>query len=298
MTYVDARLRGVRKFRLTSAGSHAARTAAAGALGGLVLASVVVASVTLPAGRAHLGWLLFLGVTLLGGLASAGLTGRLFPSFAVVGVDGVLVRGRVVHYADILRVQHVCTHDKGGESTFNQDNPWEVTDPADTWRASLRLVSGKVIALRYVRGAVGAKDPEGEALVSAIEAGCGAWLDRRGPDHEVHAQALSRGDRTGAQWLVALRRLGAETTAGYRTVTVDVEDLGRLLDDNRAKLSTRAAAAVALVASGDTTALEELRIAACAMADPRLRIALEHVSNEMPSKKPTPGRGPEWASDA
>jgi hypothetical protein len=48
--------------------------------------------------------------------------------------------------------------------------------------------------------------------------------------------------------------------------------------DASAKPSARAAASIALTASGDATAADRLRVVARAMASPRLRIAVEQVS--------------------
>ena len=192
--------------------------------------------------------LLVFGVMMLAGSA---LVPRRSRSSVVVGVDGVLAPGRFVHHADIASVEHVRRHYEGGEPTYNWDFPLETTLPSDTWVVSLRLVGGEVMCVRSAKDPP-AGDPDGNDLSRTIRDAHAAW---HGSHHEV--DAISRGERTGAQWRDALRRLGAGTTTAYRSVTMDAEALGRVLDDNRARPSTRAAAAVALAASGDATLLRD-----------------------------------------
>jgi hypothetical protein len=177
---------------------------------------------------------------------------------------------------------------------FAFDDTPETGGPRDEWQTALELADGESILLRLsvlsrpqllwgtYKGVVPTKDkpvhhdPPGAEMTSAIVAARAAWLERQhGQGAEEHA--LARGAGTGREWLHALRRVGADGARGYRGVTLDLEQLSRLLDDPRTRPVVRAAAAVALAGSGDAAAVRKLRIAATSVANPRLRIALDHI---------------------
>ncbi|KYF58477.1 hypothetical protein BE08_18465 [Sorangium cellulosum] len=117
-----------------------------------------------------------------------------------------------------------------------------------------------------------------DGLRDAIDDARAAWaaVER---DSERDRAAVARGERTGPEWLHALRALGSGTAGAYRGIRVDVHQISRLLDDVRASPSGRVAAAVVLAASGDPTVASKLRIAAGATANPLLRAGLESVAD-------------------
>lgn len=187
----------------------------------------------------------------------------------VVGVDGVLVRGRFIPRFKIGAVCHEARQRDVGE--FGQD----------IWVVFLRLEGGEEVDLigRCVTG--GTADAEGAEFARAIEAARANWIDgQRGPD--IAEAVIGRNLRTGSGWLQALRSIASGTTTAttpYRGVEVDNGELSRLLEDTQTKLSIRASAAIVLAASGDRTTATRLRIASEAMASPQLRMALERVAD-------------------
>ena len=211
----------------------------------------------------------------------------LFPPPRVcvfVGVDGVVVWGRFIPYAAIKGVRQEWRHRAAGSSS----DGYTAWPEADIWTIFLDLRSGeslRVESLVYDRSGIDTGVPErqnerGVEVVRAMKAGLAARRARhRGPE-PYQEELIARGERTGHEWVEALRRLGSGATAAYRGLPVDLEGLSRVLAEPQARPSTRAAAAVALVAGGDEAAAKKLRIAAAEMADPRLRIALEKVADE------------------
>lgn len=193
---------------------------------------------------------------------------RLGPGLGIaVGTDGVLVRGTFIPYHRIRSVVTECRRYRD-DDTGAANNLWIV---------SLVLVDGDRVRLRQ-GVAVSLRHPGVTEVANAVEEARAAWLAaHRGPGDEE--DLFARGDRTSAEWVDALRRLGSGSSGVYRVVNADVEQVSRLLDDPRAAPSARAAAAVVLAACGDGTAGRRLRIAAGAMANPRLRIALEKVAS-------------------
>lgn len=194
---------------------------------------------------------------------------------AVVGIDGVLVRGQFIPHSQINEICHKILQRSpaGGHG----DATWEA---ADRWIVLLRLVGDKEIDLGTRWVSAGADDLQGADLVQSIEAARTAWVQaQRAPGADEDRIIVTRGARTGGEWLHALCELGSGAHSAYRGVHMDAAHLSRVLDDSRTKPSARAAAAVALAASGDTTAGTRLRIAAGSMADPRLRVALESIAS-------------------
>jgi hypothetical protein len=84
---------------------------------------------------------------------------------------------------------------------------------------------------------------------------------------------LSRGESDAKAWLDRLRTLvkGAET---FREAPPTHDDLARIVDDAHATEEHRAAAAVALAATGDQ-GKARLRVARDSTADPKLRVAID-----------------------
>ena len=93
---------------------------------------------------------------------------------------------------------------------------------------------------------------------------------------------LARDGRASADWAAALRRL-RESEASYRTSAVRAEDLLRIVEDPAASEDTRAGAAFVVreaLGAVDEGARTRIRVAAEATASPRLRVALETVSED------------------
>lgn len=172
-------------------------------------------------------------------------------SIVLVGVDGAHVGERFIPYPEISGVHR------------------------DGQRISLILIGGEQVKL-VEAAAAGASDLLLTELVDAIEEARAAWASRQ---HVDERDAVTRGERTGSQWLQALRRLGARSSAVYRAAGIDGARLSQLLDDSRARPSARAAAAVVLVAAGDLSSASRLRVAAESLADPRLRAAFDSVAD-------------------
>lgn len=211
----------------------------------------------------------FLPALVFGLLGLAAIAWSYPPTTLVVGADGVVVRGRFIPYACICGVHHeraLGFHAVGG-SEYD-----DAMEERYTWRAYLSLDDRSIdLTTRITRAEA---DPQGAELVSAIEAARAVWLAGR----DVDAGAVARGERSGAEWLDALRKLGARK-ADYRVPALEIERFAQLLEDRRAKPSARAAAAVVLRAAGDEAAAKKLRIAAQALIDGRMRIAMERVSD-------------------
>ena len=92
------------------------------------------------------------------------------------------------------------------------------------------------------------------------------------------AAKLSRGDRTPAEWLLGLRRLGSGAEAGPRNAAIASDTLWRIVENAGSKPSVRAAAAVAL--DLDESERARLRSIAAGTTAPKLRIALNAVSGD------------------
>jgi hypothetical protein len=94
------------------------------------------------------------------------------------------------------------------------------------------------------------------------------------PPEPIEAHALlARGDRSMRDWIAALRELARAPS--YRSVSLDLEELSRIVGDARALPRDRAAAAVALASDDEGRGRVRVRVAAGAIVDPKLRIALE-----------------------
>jgi hypothetical protein len=93
------------------------------------------------------------------------------------------------------------------------------------------------------------------------------------------AALLERGDRTAADWVLALRRVGSGASAGPRTAAVSGENLWRILEDASSGSTARAAAAVALGTDLDDDGRARMRSIAEGTAAPKLRIALEAAAS-------------------
>ncbi|XYH92688.1 hypothetical protein ACMHYB_33030 [Sorangium sp. So ce1128] len=232
------------------------------------LAITSVVSMALPGNILH-G--LLLGLALFGfGCGGVPLAARLFAASRVgivVGSDGILIRGQFVSYSEISSVHY----DWKREPSSGYDGDMATLELS----MSLELVDGDRLQLA---------DSFPDGLRDAIDEARAAWAagerdSEEESDAEVESDAIACGERTGLDWLRALRGLGVGAAGGYRTIGPDVDQMSRLLDDVRSRPWARAAAAIVLAASGDPTATSKLRIAAEATANPLLRARLKEVAD-------------------
>ncbi len=168
-----------------------------------------------------------------------------------VGVDGI-------HYRWLWQSRFV---------PFAQVRSMKLVPGARTQTAEVELAGGS--SLRLPLGA-GREQDEGfvyQRLLQGLEA-----FRARGGSAEL--ELLARRGRPHEEWLRALRGLGAGAT-GPRDNHVDRERLWGVLDDPSAPPVARAGAAASLGASTEPGARERIRLVAAAVAEPRLRIAME-----------------------
>jgi hypothetical protein len=172
---------------------------------------------------------------------------------ATVGADGIELRERTsrrfVPWCDVAEVV------AGGRTKV--------------W---IRLASGESIEL--VGSARGGRLPE---LVEDARAALASYR-ARGPSLSVpDTLPLERAGRSSADWLRGVRAV-MSGAAGYRDAAVTDDVLWAILEDPRREPSTRLAAAAALAESAGDPGRARIRVVAEASAMPRLRLALEYVT--------------------
>ena len=200
-------------------------------------------------------------------LISAFLYWFLTPSI-LVGSDGVVVRRvarglrRFISYDDIARARHVIS------------SPNDQSGQLDHVLVLERKAKGAVrIHLR--RGERNEDDAAGvvERIQEAMEARAA---------HELPfatESLLARGERSVAEWLDGLRRIHAADEVHYRVAPVDRESLFGAVEDATKKPELRVAAAIALGRELDDEGRARLRVYAEAVAEPKLRAALEQIAD-------------------
>lgn len=103
-------------------------------------------------------------------------------------------------------------------------------------------------------------------------------VHRRG-GWELDPQLLARGERTVADWLVALRAVGAGAGADMRTSAIPTDRLLSLIADASAPGIARVAASIAALEQAPEEARTRARIAAVTTAEPTLRKSFERVAS-------------------
>jgi hypothetical protein len=186
----------------------------------------------------------------------------LWPTRVVVGADGVLVtwlgRARFIPYDE---VEDVAVHQ--AEVFAFGFRRWS--------GVRIHLRSGELVELA-VTSQVALEGPRTRMLAERIREGLEGY---RHGDPVADAALLARADLPVAEWLRALRALGAGARADHRTAPMVPERLWRLVEDPSAPAAARAGAAVVLAASDDAEAPARLRVAAAAIAAPKVRVAIE-----------------------
>jgi hypothetical protein len=134
--------------------------------------------------------------------------------------------------------------------------------------------SGASVRLPIGKGAVGQENVAVliERIREAMEAAAASDID-------AAASALARSNRSMREWMTSLRAIGAGANATLREAHVHAEQLWRVVESARASGADRAAAAIALSASDDDDHIERLRIAAEAIAEPKVRVAISAAAS-------------------
>lgn len=227
----------------------------------LVAASLLVATAHSPALAVAVG-LLALPAIVAGPLVG-GTVMRV-----TVGADGIatryLGRERFVRLLDVTAIRVV-------------DSSIEVcvARGPSLWLRPVRVAPAR----RGRRGQIlVAEPPEGSAMLQALRAAhAGAGAEPRVADDDEAVWA--RRDRTVARWVADVFGQSGDT-ADYRAGALDREGLLRVAERPLADPTARAAAAAVLhrqrLEPGER---ERLRVAAGATANPRLRVALEAVTD-------------------
>lgn len=198
--------------------------------------------------------LLVAGVSTPFGLLGAWLWGKIAPRWMEIGTDGVLVQGafrkRFIPHREIAGVEHVrggfgqafhlvrITLRDGGTVTFPAGNHEEVA-----------TVIGRLEAAQQAAAA----QERGRLL-----------------------ESIARDGRPVAEWREALGALVSR--AGYRTAAHDLEAVMRIVEDATAPVEQRVGAALAARPHGGEAAQRRIRVAAEAVVEPKLRVALERAS--------------------
>jgi hypothetical protein len=116
------------------------------------------------------------------------------------------------------------------------------------------------------------------SLVERIQEGIEAHR-RRG--HAEDEALLARGSRSYEEWIRDMSAIGS-AEGGYRAIAIPRERLWGVLENRAADASAREGAALALHAKLDDDERIRLNVVAQKSASPRLRIALDAVTNASP----------------
>ena len=210
----------------------------------------------------------FAPVVALGFLASFMILGLgIFDRQLTVGRDGMTLSSRFgkrfVSYADVTSMNRYS----------------DVQAPALRKRRNEIIYSGVVLHLRggedlrvpITRGLQ--PDDEMFGASQRLHDALTAWRSTQPLDTDV----LERAGRSTQDWVSSLRSLGTSETTTYRVAAVDREALFAIVEDPVNQASSRAAAAIAIGAKLDEESRMRLRKSAEAIADPKLRVAIEHV---------------------
>jgi hypothetical protein len=91
-------------------------------------------------------------------------------------------------------------------------------------------------------------------------------------------ESLSRGGRAAAEWLRTMRSLALGANADHRTAPIDPGRVWQVLRDPAAEASARVGAAALLATVATEEERGHLRVAAKAIAAPRVRVAIEALA--------------------
>lgn len=185
----------------------------------------------------------------------------------VVGSDGIAVRQaaigprKFIAYDEIVRARHMLTTRRNHDE-FDHALVIERKGEVD-------------VRVQWKRGERNEDDAAGvaERIAEAMAA-------RQSKEIPVTVESmLERGDRSVGEWIDALRRIHATEEVHYRVAPVDRESLFSAVEDATKKPQTRVAAAIALSERLDDAGRARLRVTADAVAEPKLRVALEQIAD-------------------
>jgi hypothetical protein len=176
------------------------------------------------------------------------------PPRVVVGADGIAIERtygtRFIPFGDIAQV---------------------INDPLEI---ILALKSGRVF--RIPLSEIPLDQRRGLARRISDAMGATRWRVDAGVADEV----LERNGRSLAEWRAALATI-LRGNESYRSTAIRGEDLARVLDDPAAPSERRIGAALALAGGGGNEGIDRVRVAARACASQPLRVALEHVADDV-----------------
>lgn len=174
----------------------------------------------------------------------------LVPQHLEVGEDGISFRGARKRFVPFRSVRLVVATALGAE---------------------LELADGEKIEVRFANKEETARDPR-DAFVRRVKRGIAAAGTVTRADLEA---MLARGGRETAAWIADMHALGR----GYRDAAVPRELLWQVLESPTADPSAREGAAIALYGTLDEAARTRMREIAQRSASPRLRVAVDAVTN-------------------
>ena len=187
----------------------------------------------------------------------------LWPTRVIVGADGIamswLGRKRFIRYADVVSVSTYAS----GFGTRQYVG------------AAVVLDSGEQIKIPV--GQQRWNDGDAAGLAERIRE---AMETHRAGGWEADASILARRGRPAAEWVTALKAIGAGAAADLRNAAVPAERLWRIVEDSAASALARGGAAVARGPTlGAPAEQQRLRVAARATAAPKLRVLLERAAS-------------------
>ncbi|MEO7112932.1 MAG: hypothetical protein ABI183_21005 [Polyangiaceae bacterium] len=194
-----------------------------------------------------------------------------FKRSLTVGGDGITINGhfekRFVSYANVIGVDRYSDQKRGFLL------PRRGTPPLYSGLA-LHLRGDEHLKLPMARGNHQTDQMFGasERITEALR----AWR-KSGP---IVNATIGRAGRNTQEWIASLRELGKSDATTYRVAAVDREALFAIVEDPVNQASSRAAAAIAIGAKLDEESRARLRKSAETIADPKLRVAIEHVVDE------------------
>jgi hypothetical protein len=220
-------------------------------LAAALLAALLACAITLHS--AFLG-MTVLALTVMSGVGS--IAAMMLPTTVRVGADGVALSWpgsrRFIGYGEVERVLRYTARN----------------DPSYPIGVELALRTGEVLRLPAITTDGASSDLLCERIREAME----TWSSGGAEGTAL----LYRKGRGLAEWITALRALGAGANADMRTPPVPRDRLWRIVESPTSEGAVRAAAAAAL--GGDVLSDEDrarLRGAARAVAAPKLRFAIE-----------------------
>ncbi len=197
---------------------------------------------------------------------------RIFSRKLTVGSDGITISTfwsrrfipysditSVNRYSDVAAIPHRLRQPRRNETVYS---------------GVVLHLAGEDVRLPIVRG----EDASDELLGAAtrIDEALSAWRGAR----PIDSATIERAGRPTPEWISSLRALGKSEAASYRVAAVDREALFAIVNDPANQAASRAAAAIAIGAKLDDDARTRLRASAAAIADTKLRVAIEHVIDE------------------